>query len=390
MLRSGTTCAVDFVYEAPEITVETLEPVVHAYRDAGLRATVLLGVSDMTFLDSLPLEPGERAGAPAEAPPPSTDRILEVAAAAIDRWHEPQGTIQIGLAPSAPQRCSPELLEATWRLAAERDLVWHTHALETKTQAYTSLNRYDGRSFVELLAEFGYLGPRASVVHAVWLTDRDIELLRESGATMIHCLLSNLRLGDGIARLPALQEAGVRVALGTDGRGCDETLDMFELAKMTALVHKARGLTYDRWPTALDVLGMATSGASLCTGHGEQLGRIESGAYADLTLVAADVPALTPLLDPVRQLVYGMPSRHVRSVVVGGRVVVDDGRALHVDEHEILALARGYAPPPEASRRDVDAALGTLQSIVERAYMRAEAAELGLDTYVAPGPVGER
>jgi 5-methylthioadenosine/S-adenosylhomocysteine deaminase len=386
MLRSGTTCAVDFVYEAPEITVDTLEPVVRAYRDAGLRATILLGVSDLTFLDSLPLEPDERAGAPAEARPPSAARILEVATAAIDRWHEPEGTIQIGLAPSAPQRCSPELLEATWRLAAERDVVWHTHALETKTQAYTARSRHDGRSFVELLAERGYLGPRTSVVHAVWLTDRDIELLGDSGSTMIHCLLSNLRLGDGIARLPALQEAGVRIALGTDGRGCDETLDMFELAKTTALVHKARGLSYDRWPTARDVLTMATSGASLCTGHGELLGRIEPGAYADLTLVDADVPALTPLLDPVRQLVYGMPSRHVRSVVVGGRVVVDRGRALGVDEGEILALARGYAPPPEPP----GPALDTLQSIVERAYMRAESSELGLDTYVAPGPVGER
>src|SRR5437899_9653031 len=94
MLRSGTTCAVDFVYEAAEITVDTLEPVVQAYRDSGLRATVLLGVADKPFLDSLPLDPAELEGAPPEAPVPTLARIIEVAEAAIDRWHEPEGLIQ--------------------------------------------------------------------------------------------------------------------------------------------------------------------------------------------------------------------------------------------------------------------------------------------------------
>ena len=87
---------------------------------------------------------------------------------------------------------------------------------------------------------------------------------------MIHCLLSNLRIGDGIARLPALQAANVRVALGTDGRGCDETLDMFELAKMTALVQKVRGGDYRSWITAADAFRMATIGGSGVAGHGQQ------------------------------------------------------------------------------------------------------------------------
>ena len=387
MLRSGTTCAVDFVYEAPEITVDTLEPVVQAYRDSGLRATVLLGVADKPFLDSLPLEPAEKEGAPPEAPAPTLERILEVAEAAIDRWHEPDGQIQIGIAPSAPQRCSDELLEATWQLAVERDVVWHTHALETKTQAYTA-DRWHGRSFVEVLAERGYVGPRASFVHAVWLTDRDVELFRDTDTTMIHCLLSNLRIGDGIARLPALQAANVRVALGTDGRGCDETLDMFELTKMTALVHKARGESYEHWPTAADVLAMATRNASICAGHGERLGRIEVGAHGDLILLRRDSIAFTPLLDPVRQLVYGAPSREVRTAVVGGRVVVDGGRVVGVDEARILELARQYAPPPASPDEPETESLMKLQGIVGGVYERAEAARLRLDSYIGSGLAG--
>src|SRR5262249_21244941 len=149
MLRSGPTTAVDFAYEAREIPQETLEPIVQAYRDAGLRASALLGVADKPFLDSLPLEDAERAGAPPEAPVPTVKRIMDVAEGAIDRWHDPKGMIQIGIAPSAPQRCSDELLEATWRLAAQPHVLWHTHVLETKTQRYTA-DRWHGQSFIEL------------------------------------------------------------------------------------------------------------------------------------------------------------------------------------------------------------------------------------------------
>jgi len=384
MRRSGTSCAVDVVYEAPEITLDTLEPVVQAYRDAGLRATVLLGVADKPFLDSLPLEDAEREGAPREAPPPTLERILEVAEGAIERWHDPEGTIQIGIAPSAPQRCTDELLEATWRLAEERDVVWHTHVLETKTQRYTA-DRWHGRSFVEVLAERGYVGRRVALVHAVWLADRDIELFRETDTTMIHCLLSNLRIGDGIARLPALLCDGVRVALGTDGRGCDETLDMFELAKMTALVHKAHGESYRDWPTAADAFAMATRNASICTGHGERLGRIEPGAHGDLVLLDRDSLPFTPLLDPVRQLVYGAPSREVETVVVGGNVVVADGRLVGVDAGRMHELARTYAAAPPDPDDPGTEALMRLQDIVSGVYERAEGAELGLDSYIGTG-----
>jgi len=97
----------------------------------------------------------------------------------------------------------------------------------------------------------------------------------------VHCPFSNLRIGDGIARVPAMRRAGVRIGLGTDGRGCDETLDMLELTRMSALIHKARGLHYDAWPAAADVFDLTTRGGSRCAGHGDRLGRIE-GPGADV------------------------------------------------------------------------------------------------------------
>jgi 5-methylthioadenosine/S-adenosylhomocysteine deaminase len=378
MLRTGTTSVVDFLYEAPEITLETLEPVVTAYRDAGMRATILLGVADLPFAASLPLEPAELAAA-REAPAPSRERIMEIAEAAVERWHEPDGMIGIGLGPSAPQRCSDELFAATLELSRRRELPWQTHVLETRTQALTARSRH-GRSFVELLAERDQLGPDSTLVHTVWLSDRDIGLMAEHETTAVHCLLSNLRLGDGVARLPALRRAGVRVALGTDGRGCDETLDMLELARMTALVHKARGGDFHAWPTAADALEMCTSAASRCTGHGEHLGRIEPGAHADLLLLDRDSAAFTPLNDPLRQLVYGAGARDIRSVIVAGRVVMERGAVLGVDSERLAAGVARYAPESRAG--ELGPGAEELESMVGRMYERTDRAQLDLDSYI--------
>jgi 5-methylthioadenosine/S-adenosylhomocysteine deaminase len=381
MLRTGTTSCVDFLFEAPEITLETLEPVVQAYRDAGLRATILLGVADKPFAESLPLPPPASGSAAArEAPPPRLDSIIQLATAAVDRWHEPGGMIGIGLGPSAPQRCTDELLDATLRLARERGLAWQTHILETKSQAYTS-RHWHGKSFVELLDERKQLGPESTLVHTVWLSVRDIELMARAQTPAVHCLVSNLRLGDGIARLGALRDAGVRVALGTDGRGCDETLDVLELAKTTALVHKARGGDFRSWPTAAQALAMCTSEASICMGHGERLGRLEPGACGDITLVRLDTPALTPLHDPVRQVVYGSNGDLVDTVVVDGRVVVAGRRVLGVDERELAERARRWARESLAGERSEDA--DAIAASIESMYLDVEARALDVDAYLS-------
>ncbi|MQA72905.1 MAG: amidohydrolase family protein [Solirubrobacterales bacterium] len=383
MLRTGTTSVVDFVFEAPEITVETLEPIVRAYRDAGLRATILLGVADKPFADSLPLEPGERAAWTDEAEAPSLERIMDTGRAAIERWHDPDGLIAIGFGPSAPQRCTEALFERTLELSRARGLAWQTHVLETRTQALTARKWHRGSSFVEVLDERGMLGDHASLVHMVWLSDADIETMARTRTTAVHCPFSNMRLGDGIARLPALRRAGVRVGLGTDGRGCDETLDMLELARVTTLLHKVRGEHHALWPTADDALSMLTGEASICTGRGERLGRIEPGAHGDLLVVRGDGITFTPVHDPVRQLLYGGSAADLRHVIVGGQVTVADGRLRTVDEREMLALARERAAAEMPHLRGRDGA-PELERVVEDVYQRAEAAPLEVNAYI-PG-----
>jgi cytosine/adenosine deaminase-related metal-dependent hydrolase len=381
MLRTGTTAVVDFVFEAPEISVATLEPIVRAYRDAGLRATVLLGVADKPFSESLPLEESERASWSDEASPPTVERILDVGREAIDRWHEPDGLIGIGFGPSAPQRCSERLFVETLELARSRSLAWQTHVLETKTQAWTARSWHDGRSFVEVLDEREMLGDHASLVHTVWLTDRDIEALARTRTTAVHCPFSNLRIGDGIARVPAMRRAGVRIGLGTDGRGCDETLDMLELTRVTALLHKPKGEHHSRWPTADDALSMVTREGSICTGHGDRLGRIEPGAHGDLLVVRGDGIAFTPVHDPARQLVYGGASRDLRAVVVAGEVTVQDGRLTRVDEREMLARARDAAAA-EMPYLTGGGGAAKLEAIVEGMHRRAESQALDVHAYI--------
>lgn len=379
MLRSGTTTAVDFLYEAPAITMETLEPVVAAYRDAGLRATILLGVADLPFAQSLPLNGEAGAAGAEEAQPPSLRSILDLAEAAVDRWDDADGTIRIGLGPSAPQRCSPQLLRASIEFARERGVPWQTHVLETKSQALTCRD-WHGMTFVEQMRQQGVLGPESTLVHTVWLSDGDIDTMAACGCTAVHCLLSNLRLGDGVARVPALKRAGVPLALGTDGRGCDETLDMFELAKMTALVHKARGGEYGSWLTAADALRMATVGGSSVAGHEQRLGRIEPGARADLVLLRRDSLAFAPINNPVRQLVYGTPSRDVDTVVVDGRVVVRSGQLVGIDTASLLDTVKTHMH--EAVNGTASPGAERLERVVSEMYARLDGREIELDAYL--------
>jgi guanine deaminase len=149
---------------------------------------------------------------------------------------------------------------------------------------------------------------------------------------------------------------------------------------MTALVHKARGGDYRRWPTAAEALDMCTSAASVCTGHGERLGRIETGAKGDLILLPLDSPALTPLHDPVRQLVYGVPSADIRNVVVDGRVVVADGKPVGVDVARLIEQAGPFAEDSLAGERPADAA--ALESMVDDMYRQVESTELDVDSYL--------
>jgi cytosine/adenosine deaminase-related metal-dependent hydrolase len=392
LLRTGTTCVVDFLYELPRPTLASLRPVFQAYRDAGIRATVVLAMWDLPWLDTVPVRleliPASLRDA-ARARPPSPEEWLSLCRDAIAAWQGVEDRLAVGLAPSGPQRCSDGFLQSIAALADERDLVVHSHCLETRVQAVTGHIRY-GTTLVRHLENLGVLSPRVSLPHSIWVTAEDIDVMAASGATAVHNPQANLKLGDGVAPVPALLRAGVNVALGTDGMSTNDSRDMYEAVKLAALLCTIHDLDYETWPGATDAWRMATVGGARSANLAGEIGVLEPGRRADVVLLDLDDIAFTPLNDPLLHLVYSLPSRAVTDVLVEGRRVVEASRLATVDEAAILAEVRERAAVLAAGRPAAEAeGRGMLPALHEahiRTWQRAIDAHRYVGTWSPPDP----
>ena len=353
MARTGCTAAYDLVMAAPAPDEAMLEAVVQAYREVGLRVTVAPAVADRAFYEIVPglaeALPDELASALAGQRPASAGRLLALTEAALKRWHASDGgRIRIAVAPTIPHQCSDEFLRASARLADEYQTGFHTHLAESKIQQVAGLQRYETTLAGHLL-DIGVLGPRFVGAHAVWLTDEDIRLLADHGAAIAHNPASNLRLGNGIAPVRELLEAGVAVGLGTDGAACSDNLDLFEAMRIGGLVSAIR-FPQDpaRWLSARELLALATTGSARVLGLQDELGTIEPGKKADLALVRLDSTFLKPLNSVQNQLAYAENGAAVDTVLVDGRVIVRGGRVLGVDEARVRERAQAAAEALQA------------------------------------------
>jgi 5-methylthioadenosine/S-adenosylhomocysteine deaminase len=342
-LRSGATCVVDFIYELDGFTTESLDAVVRAYRDTGLRALIALGIGDRAYHETVILEEGlvtaDLISRVEQDKPPTWDEWERFCCEAVSRFHRPDEGISIGLGPSGPQRCTDEMLAGCAALADELDLVIHIHVLETRMQAVSGQRMY-GKTLVEHMDSVGFLSPRVNFAHGIWLTPGDIELVRDRGVTIAHNPASNLKLGSGLAAVPRLLAEGVNVALGTDGMSSNDGLDMFASLKLASLVHKLWGIDYEQWLGAKEAWQLATIGGAVAAGDAAGLGCIEPGRRADLVLLDLDSHVFTPLNDPLRQLAFGSSTLAVDSVLVGGEWRVRGGKLTGLDESDVLARAR--------------------------------------------------
>ncbi|MDR6978830.1 5-methylthioadenosine/S-adenosylhomocysteine deaminase [Streptomyces sp. 3330] len=229
---------------------------------------------------------------------------------------------------------SPGQLTEVFALAREFGALVHIHAAENATEVAT-VEVQHGKRPVELLDSLGLLGPDVLLAHAVDLTGLEIAALARTGTAVAHCPVSNLKLGCGIAPVPRLLSAGVRVGLGTDGAVSSNSLDVLGAVRQAALVHKAAGD-----PTAVgarQAVRMATIEGARALGLGEQLGSLEAGKRADLIVVDLDAPHLRPRHDPWSTLAYAAHSSDVRDTVVDGRVLMRDRRLTTLDERAVIA-----------------------------------------------------
>ncbi|WP_099022436.1 amidohydrolase family protein [Mycolicibacterium palauense] len=377
MLHNGITCVQDDAFFMPHPRPEIIDAVVSAYRDSGIRAFVALDQPELTEAEKLPFVGELAAGQRRELDRPAPAGAAQLLAGyehLIGTWHgAAQDRIRAAVSISAPQRVSLDYFAALDDLAERHGIPLYAHMLETKVQRtlITEQARFGGRSLVGYTAAAGLLKPHTNVIHAVWVDDTDLTDIAAAGATVVHNPVSNLRLGSGVAPWRALLDHGVPVALGTDEAICDDSINIWTVAKTAGLIHNISGADCGQWPTPTEVLDALWRGGARAVRRPEDLGAVVPGMLADLVCVDLHSLAFTPLNDLREQLVHCEDGRDVVLTMVAGRIVIEDGRLTTVDEPALLAEARELfarkRPAVETARARAAGLLPAYRHIVERA-----------------------
>ena len=267
------------------------------------------------------------------------------------RWQGAgDGRITISNGPMVPWRCSDETMRRTVALARSRGIPTHIHVAEAQDEIELMLER-NGLRHIEWLASLDALGPDVQLVHCVHVSEAEIDLIAESGSTVVHCPTSNMYLASGIAPVPAMLHRGIPVALGTDGSASHNSQDLLETMKTTILLAKV-GSGDATALLPMDVLRMATTAGARIMNVGDcfvsseprnDTGRLIPGQQADITLVDLNKPHIMPVHRPDSALVYNSNGPDVHTVIVAGRVLLDAGRVTMLDEEALLDECRNAA-----------------------------------------------
>jgi cytosine/adenosine deaminase-related metal-dependent hydrolase len=331
-----------------------------AHADSGIRASVALHVNDQntfvyqdndTFLASVPDELANRIRTLFDEVKPLTpDGVFELLERLVTEY-ESHSRISVMLCPIAPQWCSDDLLRRVRQKADELDVLIHLHCLESPYQREYARRTY-GRRMITHLNELGFLDRRVSFGHAVWVSDEEIAICADTGASICHNASSNLRLRVGILPLAALLDRDVNVSLGIDGTGINDDEDMIQELRLVAKLGRLpRGFPLEPPPSSLDVLRLATRNGARTLNLEGSLGTLGPGSIADVVLVDTArlrEPYLAPGTDILDALLYRATGADVDTVMIDGEVVLRGGRFTCLDRDEIarrLAAAVAVAPP---------------------------------------------
>jgi guanine deaminase len=341
MVRKGCTAAYDMFGQFPLPTADAVAAVGSAYRDVGMRAVIAPMLADRSFyaaipglLDALPAPLAAAADAIRYAPDAAS---LAACRGILESWPFDRERIRPALGPTIPYHCSDAFLTACRDLARDCDVGMQMHVAESRVQVAVGRKRY-GRSLVAHLDELGLLEPKFCASHAVWIDDDDRKRLADRGASVSHNPGSNLKLGSGCADLRRLLDAGVRVAIGTDGASSSDNLNVFEAMRMASYLSRVKDHPRARWVSAREAFHAATCGGAAALGF-EKIGRIQVGYKADLVLLDAGAFHYIPANDVLNQIVFAEDGTGVDSVLVGGRLVLDHGRFTNLDVSQLRAAA---------------------------------------------------
>ncbi len=315
MLRGGTTCFNE-MYFFPEVMARLVDAV-------GFRAQIGVPIIDV----ETPWASG-------------IESCLERAEQLLADWSDHE-RVRIALAPHAPYTVDDAGLDATARLAKDAGATVNMHVLEAAWEAGHSRSQH-GMGSLERLDRHGLLGPDFLAVHMVHLDTDDIRQLADTGTQVIHCPESNLKLANGVSPVPALLEAGVNVAIGTDGAASNNDLDLLGEARTAALI--AKGVSGD--PEALNawqVLDLLTINGARALGWDRDLGTIEAGKWADLCAIDLDAPATQPVHHVHSQVIYSAAASQVSDVWIAGKRLLDDGVVTVPELQSVADTTRAWA-----------------------------------------------
>lgn len=314
MLRSGTTCFNDMYFYPDEVG--------RAASQVGMRVVLGLIVIDFPTIWAQDAQEYLRRG-------------LQV----HDEFRD-NPLVHTAFAPHAPYTVSDVPLQKIMTYAEELDIPVHMHVHETVAEVNMALEQH-GRRPLQRLQELGLLSPRLIAVHMTALLADEIRTLAECGAHVVHCPESNMKLASGICPVQALHDAGVNVALGTDGAASNNDLDMLGEMRSAALLGKVNDRDA-RSLNAHNVLRMATINGARALGIDDRVGSLEVGKQADLIAIDLDRIETRPLYEPCAQIVYAAGREQVRHVWVAGRQLLRDRQLLTLDEKDLLQNAMAW------------------------------------------------
>jgi guanine deaminase len=335
MLRGGITTIVDDIHFGNILDQELVEAALHAYQDLGIRAEVSAAWSDKPFYECVPhlkdCLPEELKQSPNE--PQITVKAVEAFWRSLaTAW---DGRVRFIFSPSAPHRCTPQLLEMTWTLAESFQRPVLVHVLETRIQALTAHRLYQ-MPMAKFMHQRGYMTNNTIIAHGVWLSDEELELVAESGASVIHNPACNLKQGSGVAPITTMIRKGVNVGLGTDNNNGNDTNSMFDAMRLATFTGAA-GLSDASYPVDSEcALHMATRAGARALGRETEIGSIEIGKQADFSLLDLSTSAFFPMNDVTNQFVFCEQGQSVKDVFVAGRHLIQDGHLTHLDEADLM------------------------------------------------------
>jgi 5-methylthioadenosine/S-adenosylhomocysteine deaminase len=378
LLKSGVTTTMhNHVLQDPGAYQEEFEEAIQAYRDAGIRVQFNPGIrndnlfvygDNKAFLASLPEELRKVLTSPPAGPSLTGENFVQVTEDLHARYNSEM--CRVGFGPMAPQWCTRELLCEVKQAADRLGTPVHTHAVQTIFQKIYGL-RFLDKALIAYMHDIGFLGPNVVIGHCVWPTEKDIGLLAKTNTGVTHHASTNLRVRNGIAPVFEMLKTGVRVGLGIDSKSINDDDDILQEMKVCFLLHRIPSLELESpHLSSRDVFKMVTETNASLLGYGRELGRLETGRHADMVLLDYErmcFPFVDPLHDPVDVLLYRGKSSHVHTVMVNGRVVVENGRVLTVDEK---ATARRLAEASSRPRTEREQAMGRAFDELKRYVLR--------------------